>query len=78
MVAFQRSKWSSPVFHGPCPDGRQRDVFPLPTLARPALCGKIVCRTVYRRLLRREHVVDRVNNAIRALNSLFFGEGFPG
>ena len=76
MVAFQRSKWSSPVFHGPCPDGRQRDVFPLPTLARPALCGKIVCRTVYRCLLRRGHVVDRVNNAIRALNSLFSGRDF--
>ena len=70
-----RSKWSSSIFHEPVGDGRQRDIFPIPFLDAGGLKRQHVCRTVSRRLNRRAHVAERVNRAIRSLNSLYFGKG---
>ena len=70
-----RSKWSSSIFHEPVGDGRQRDIFPIPSLDAGGLKRQHVCRAVSRRLNRRAHVAERVNRAIRSLNSLYFGKG---
>ena len=70
-----RSKWSSSIFHEPVGDGRQRDIFPIPWLDAGGLKRQHVCRAVSRRLNRRAHVAQRVNRAIRSLNSLYFGKG---
>ena len=70
-----RSKWSSSIFHEPTPDGRQRDIFPIPLLDAGGFKRQHVCRAVTRRLNRRAHVAVRVNRAIRSLNSLYFGKG---
>ena len=73
-----RSKWSSSIFHEPVGDGRQRDIFPIPSLDAGGLKRQHVCRAVSRRLNRRAHVAERVNRAIRSLNSLYFGKGSFG
>ena len=65
-----RSKWSSSIFHEPVSDGRQRAWLDAGGLKR-----QHVCRAVSRRLNRRAHVAQRVNRAIRSLNSLYFGKG---
>ena len=70
-----RSNWSSSIFHEPVGDGRQRDIFPIPSLDAGGLKRQHVCRAVSRRLNRRAHVAERVNRAIRSLNSLYFGKG---
>lgn len=71
-------KWRSRIFHEPSPDGRTRDLFPLPTLkeeqaVRGGVC-RAVARRVQRRVQRRGHIIKRVNMAITSLNSLFFGK----
>ncbi|CAE7265927.1 AMY1.1 [Symbiodinium sp. CCMP2592] len=64
----------SKIFHEPGgPDGRRRDVFPLPLLALPDKPGPGLSRAVARRVHTKLHVMERVNLAISALNSLFFG-----
>lgn len=68
-----RSTWTSPVFHPPAGDNRQRDVLPLPLLADSMVDNLSVCRAVQRRVLRKGHVAGMVNKAIMALNSLFNG-----
>ena len=60
-------------FQLPDPDGRHRDVFPLPRLRDEPLLEEKVRRAVARRMHRRAHVRNRANLAIDALNSLFFG-----
>ena len=58
----------SPVFRPPrCQDDRQRDIFPLPMLQ------KELSRSVKQRILRRDAVQRRVNMAVAALNSMYFG-----
>ena len=37
-----RSKWSSSIFHEPVGDGRQRDIFPIPSLDAGGLTGWIL------------------------------------
>ena len=67
-------KWRSRIFHEPSPDGRTRDLFPLPTLKEEQAVRGGVCRAVARRVQRRGHIIKRVNMAITSLNSLFFGK----
>ena len=68
------SAWESSVFHKPGPrDGRQRDVFPLPTIKVLDLVRGDVCRSVQQRVAKRREKTIRVNKAILALNSFFFG-----
>lgn len=64
---------TSRIFHEPCPDGRQRDIFPLPALRNVGAVQGFVCRAAKKRIHRRQQVTSRVNQAIRSLNSLFFG-----
>lgn len=61
------------VFRAPSPDGRRRDIFPLPNLAGMLDLTRRPCRSVTRRLCKKAKVRDRANLAIDALNSLFFG-----
>ena len=71
-------KWHSKVFHEPGGgDHRNRDIFPLPTLSGGGELPEGVCRASARRFQRREHIRKRVNMAIHALNSLFFGRVCP-
>jgi hypothetical protein len=66
--------WSSRVFHPPLDgDGRNRDIFPLPSLSEFQI-GQLLSRPVVRRLQRKLQVNKRANLAIHALNSMFFGE----
>eukprot|EP00438_Fugacium_kawagutii_P002485 Skav209078 [mRNA] locus=scaffold207:207591:211020:- [translate_table: standard] len=66
--------WSSRIFKPPQGgDGRNRDIFPLPTLQECEV-EQLLSRSVVRRLHRRMHTQKRVNLAIHALNSMFFGE----
>ena len=66
--------WNSSVFHCPEPsDGRQRDVFPLPLLNGMDTGSGKVCRSVRQRIAKRREKTHRVNLAIHALNSMFFG-----
>ena len=66
------------VFHKPRgTDGRQRDIFPLPTIQISGVVNKGVSRSVARRIQSRDHVTRGVNKAILALNSLYFGRGGP-
>ena len=66
--------WDSSVFHKPhADDGRQRDVFPLPSLVIKGISMGGVCRAVQKRLHLRRQITLRVNKAIHALNLLFFG-----
>ncbi len=68
------SAWESSVFHKPgSGDGRQRDVFPLPTIKVLDLVRGDVCRSVQQRVAKRREKTIRVNKAILALNSFFFG-----
>ena len=58
----------------PFPGGdRRRDVFDLPMLRLPSPVRGNVSRSVQRRIQRKCAMVGRVNKAILALNSLFFG-----
>lgn len=67
--------WSSRIYHEPsCIDGRDRDVFPLPTLHVEDVRNTLLSRAVRRRLLRKVWRLKRVNQCILALNSLFSGE----
>lgn len=66
------SKWSSRIFHEPCGDHRNRDVFPLPSLKMVEL-QKGVRHTVQRRLRKLTAITKLVNRAIFSLNSLYFG-----
>lgn len=62
------------VFQTPQPgDGRRRDIFSLPTLRSPGAVSGKVCRAVRRRIQCKDAEVRRVNMALTALNSLFFG-----
>lgn len=70
-------QWRSKIFHEPCGDGRQRDVYPLPQIEVEALQGN-VCRAVRRRYHRRFAIVKMVNRAIHSLNSLYFGRSWNG
>ena len=70
-------KWRSRIFHEPCDDGRQRSLFPLPTLKGSGDITGQVCSSVTKRLHRREHIRQRVNMAIDAMNSLFYGKRVP-
>lgn len=73
-----RSRWSSPIFHEPTPDDRNRDIFPLPRLRVDAVQKHSLCRATSRRILCRARIAERANQAIDSLNSLFFGtSGFP-
>ncbi len=72
--AASRSLWSSPVFHEPRPDNRSRDIFPLPNVNVEALRNRQVCRAVQRRVCKRARIAERVNMAVDALNSLYFGD----
>lgn len=54
-------------------DGRQRDVFPLPTVQTSGKVERDVSRSVARRIQLRDHLWKRVNRAILSLNSLYFG-----
>ena len=56
-------------------DGRQpRDILPLPHLEQSAGFQSLtICRKVRRRILKRRHVVNEVNLAVSALNSLYLG-----
>ena len=67
----------SSIFHEPCSDGRNRDIFPLPLLSEEAQEHSFVSRSVKRRVLRRIKICRRVNLAIQALNSLYFGSSVP-
>ena len=73
FTAMSRSYWQSAIFHEPLRDGRTRDVFPLPHIATQKLQNPNMCRSVSRRVLCRSRVAGRVNRAVDALNSLFFG-----
>lgn len=64
---------TSRIFHEPCTDDRQRDIFPLPVLENVEAVQSFVCRAVKKRIHRRQQITSRVNMAIRSLNSLFFG-----
>lgn len=64
---------TSRIFHEPCTDDRQRDIFPLPVLRNVEAVQSFVCRAVKKRIHRRQQVTSRVNMAMRSLNSLFFG-----
>eukprot|EP00438_Fugacium_kawagutii_P012897 Skav204571 [mRNA] locus=scaffold2218:197091:209588:- [translate_table: standard] len=67
--------WSSKIFHPPAgSDGRCRDVFPLPLLAECNIRDSGLSRGTRRRLLTKAAVHKRVNLALNALNSLYFGE----
>ena len=71
-------KWRSRIFHEPvCEDGRQRSLFPLPTLKGAGDIAGQACSSVRQRLHRREHIRERVNMAIGAMNSLYFGRSGP-
>lgn len=70
-------KWRSRIFHEPADDGRQRSLFPLPNLKGCGEIGKAVSSSVLRRLYRREHIRQRVNMAIDAMNSLYYGKSVP-
>ena len=71
-------RWRSRIFHEPgCEDGRQRSLFPLPTLKGVGDIAGQVCSSVRQRLHRREHIRERVNMAIDAMNSLYFGRSGP-
>lgn len=72
-----RSRWSSPVFHEPFADNRHRDIFPLPHVNVEVLRDRQVCRAVQRRVCKRARIAERVNKAVDALNSLYFGD-HPG
>ena len=66
----------SPVFCPPAEfhDDRCRDVFPLPMMEGEArIARRGICRSVKQRCFKRAAVNKRVNLAITALNSLFFG-----
>ena len=65
----------SRVFHPPLnPDGRQRDIFPLPTLrVENGVANKLLSRSVQKRIHFREAIIKRANRAISALNSLYYG-----
>eukprot|EP00435_Cladocopium_sp_Y103_P062452 s598_g24.t1 len=65
------------LFHPPFGGaGRQRDVFPLPMLDHGgAIRNSGLSRASIRRIQQREAVVKRVNLAVLALNSLWFGKG---
>ena len=68
------------LFHTPLEsDGRQRDVFPLPRVALEEPFDGNVCRAVRQRVLSHHEKMKRVNMAIHALNSLYYGGGsrFP-
>ena len=66
--------WESSLFHVPRDEsGRNRDVFPLPCLATEASVSKQVSRAVRRRVLKSEAIKGRVNMAVEALNSMWFG-----
>lgn len=70
-------KWRARIFHEPgCDDGRQRSLFPLPTLQGGGDIAGQVCSSVLQRLHRREHIRQR-NMAIDAMNSLYFGGSGP-
>ena len=68
------------LFHTPLEsDGRQRDVFPLPRVVLEEPFDGNVCRAVRQRVLSHHEKMKRVNMAIHALNSLYYGGGsrFP-
>ena len=69
-----RAGWSSRIYHAPRPDGRSRDVFPLPVLEEVGIIQSRLSRSVQRRVLKKLAIVKRANQAIRALNSLFSGK----
>ncbi|CAE7252533.1 AMY1.1 [Symbiodinium necroappetens] len=64
------------VFRPPIPhDDRQRDLFPLPLLVEePEVAKKSLSRSVKQRIHRRRNRQRRLNSAVVALNSLFFGK----
>ena len=66
----------SKVFQPPHPpDVRQRDLFPLPLLVEePEVAKKCLSRSVKQRIHRRRILQRRLNSAVVALNSLFFGK----
>ena len=70
-------KWHSRIFHEPVDDGRQRSIYPLPTLKGSGEIHRKVCSSVQKRLHRREHIRQRVNMAIDAMNSMFYGGSVP-
>ena len=70
--------WRSRIFHEPCSDGRERDIFPLPLLENVASVQGNVCRAVQRRIHRKSAIVTMVNRAISSLNSLYFGRQWDG
>ena len=66
--------WSSSIYHEPTEgDSRQRDVFPLPQLALELPHRGKVCRAVRQRVFSHYEKMRRVNQAINALNSMYFG-----
>ena len=67
--------WESSVYHPPLNtgDGRQRDIFPLPFLTDSGPLQHRVSRGTAKRVMKRVAVTRRVNLAINALNSLWFG-----
>ena len=66
----------SKVFRPPIPhDDRQRDLFPLPLLVEePEVAKKSLSRSVKQRIHRRRNRQRRLNSAVVALNSLFYGK----
>eukprot|EP00438_Fugacium_kawagutii_P025119 Skav230792 [mRNA] locus=scaffold312:103074:108500:+ [translate_table: standard] len=62
---------------GAGPTCHQRSLFPLPHLKGVGVLGKAVSSSVLRRLHRREHIRERVNMAIDAMNSLYYGKELP-
>ena len=68
--------WESSIFHPPRDtSNRNRDLFPLPFVDVKRGCARDVCRTVRRRVQRKQHVDNRRNMIIATLNSLWFGGG---
>ena len=71
-----RSKWSSSIFHEPVGDGRQRDIFPIPSLDAGGWWSVSMCVELFLGDWIGELMsAERVNRAIRSLNSLYFGKG---
>lgn len=65
----------SALFHPPAgEDKRSRDVFPLPQVASTPITKPGLSRGTRRRLLTKAAFNERVNMALRALNSMYFGE----
>lgn len=67
--------WENSVYHPPLNtgDGRQRENFPLPFLADSGPLQHRVSRGTAKRVMKRVAITRRVNLAINALNSLWFG-----